>query len=112
MKLAIDTTFNNGQRHSLLLRCLSKRTRYPSQDDRVNGVYAGCEEEAGDVARCDVEGCSADEETDDSDTHHDSYVPGAVVVLAGGYTDQDADSTCDEGGWCCEDKGDGSVEAE
>lgn len=103
---------HDRQRNRLLLRRLAQGSRHPAEDHRVDGIHAGREEEARDVARGDVERSRADDEADHRDAHHHGNVPCAVVVLPRRNTNQNADCAGDEGRGRSQHEGNGRVEAE
>lgn len=103
---------DNRQRHCFLLRRLAEGTADPAENHGINRVDTGCEEEAGHVARGDVERRGADDEANHGDTHHDCDVPGTVIVLSRRDADEDTNHAGDESGRCSQDESDGGVEAE
>jgi hypothetical protein len=66
----------------LLLRSLTASGSAPTQDERVDTICPNGEDDHGDVAACNTEGRTCNEETDGSDDLRDGDVPCALVELS------------------------------
>lgn len=107
----IGNHVDNTERDGLLLHSLSHSCGDPTQNARIDAVYANSEKETCNIAGSMIECAGCDNKTGGGYAHSSGYMPRAFVVPTRAHSVERSDYCSHDEGWSRQNKCDRSVES-